>query len=118
VADIEDYNPDLLPPVVVRYLEQHADPEKREAVAQLFAANARVVDEGITYDGVDAIRGWLGKTASAYTYTTTLLGQYPDGEERWVVVARLEGDFPGGVAELRYRVSVADDRIVDLVIAP
>jgi hypothetical protein len=115
---MDDYNPELLPLVVVRYFEQHADPEKREAVAALFADDARVVDEGVTYDGVDAIRGWLGKTASAYTYTTTLLGQYSEGEDRWVVVARLERDFPGGVVDLRYRVSTADDRILDLVIAP
>ena len=36
----------------------------------------------------------------------------------WVAVNRLEGDFPGGVAELRYRFTLADDLVTELVIAP
>lgn len=113
-----DYDPSLLPPVIVRYLEIHDDRGERSAVAELFAPNARVVDEGIEYLGIDAVRGWLGRTASAYTFTTQLLGQQPDGDGRWVVFARLEGDFPGGVVDLRYRIETEGDRIADLVIAP
>jgi hypothetical protein len=35
-----------------------------------------------------------------------------------VATHRLEGDFPGGVAELDYRFTVDGDRITELVIAP
>lgn len=117
-VEYSPYAPELLPPVVVRYLEEHSHPENRDAVVELFAADARVVDEGIEHSGADAIRGWLARTGSAYTYTTTFLGQRSTGDGRWVILARLEGTFPGGVAELRYQVATQGDRIVDLVIAP
>ncbi|SIT84137.1 hypothetical protein [Microbacterium sp. RU33B] len=112
------YAPDDLPPVVVRFLEDHTDPESRRDIADLFASDGRVVDEGIEYLGLEAIGGWLGKAASAYTYTTTMLGQSAEEDGRWVVWARLEGNFPGGVADLRYRFATKNGVIADLVIAP
>lgn len=117
-ADYAPFDASLLPPAVARYLDDHADVDRRDSVAELFAPDARVVDEGIEYQGRDAIRGWLNKAASEYTYTSTLLGQQSVGDGRWVVLSRLEGNFPGGVVDLRYRVAVAGDQIVDLVIAP
>ena len=115
---ISAYDPDALPPVIARYLGAQADPAARRAIADIFAAQARVVDEGIEYAGIDAIRGWLTNAASEYTYTTTYTGQQRVAADRWVVHVRVEGDFPGGVADLRFRVSIEADRIVDLVIAP
>ncbi|MEX0664731.1 MAG: hypothetical protein WD598_08170 [Acidimicrobiia bacterium] len=40
------------------------------------------------------------------------------GPGTWVVVNRLEGDFPGGVVDLRYRFAVTDGLISELVIGP
>lgn len=114
----DPYTPATLPPVVARYVEEHADPERRKVMADLFAPDARVVDEGIEYVGADEIRGWLNKAASAYTYTITPLGQRAVDAHRWVVLARLEGNFPGGVVDLRYQIAIHQDRIADLVIAP
>lgn len=114
--DIQPFDADDLPAVVVRYLDAQGG-DRRSAI-DVFAPDARVTDEGIRYDGPDAIRGWLGTVATAYTYTTTLTGQQHVGEDRWIVIARLEGDFPGGVADLRYRFTVHGDRISELVIAP
>ena len=34
------------------------------------------------------------------------------------MVNHLEGDFPGGVVNLRYQFTVVDDLITELVIAP
>src|SRR5690606_41005821 len=68
VTDYSAYDTELLPPVVVSYLDRQTDPKQRASLAELFAADARVVDEGIEYRGIDAIRGWLGTTASDYTY--------------------------------------------------
>ena len=36
----------------------------------------------------------------------------------WIVVNHLEGDFPGGVVDLRYRFVMTGDLIAELVIAP
>jgi len=116
--DVTAYNPEALPAVVVRYLATHADRDKRQAMIELFTADARVVDEGVEYLGVDAIQRWLSTAASEYNYTTELVGQEHVASDRWVVLARLEGDFPGGVADLRYRFTTRDELILDLVIAP
>ena len=116
--DFSPYDPAALPPVVVRYLDTQADDARRHELAGLFDPDARVVDEGIEYSGVERIRGWLSTTASEYTYTTELVAQQRVASDRWVVLARLEGNFPGGVADLRYRFTSGDDAILDLVIAP
>ncbi|WP_199580368.1 hypothetical protein [Blastococcus sp. TBT05-19] len=45
-----------------------------------------------------------------------------DGERtddaHWVALTHVEGDFPGGVADLRYRFSTDGDLSAELVIAP
>lgn len=112
------YNPSILPPVIVRYLDAQVDRAQRMAISDVFACDARVVDEGIEHLGIDAIRGWLANTASEYTYTTTLTGQHCVDVDRWVVLARLEGNFPGGVDNLQFQFTVRFDKITDLVIAP
>ena len=111
------YNPSILPPVIVRYLDAQVDRAQRMAISDVFAADARVVDESIEYLGADAIEGWLANTASEYTYTTTLTGQHCVDVDRWVVLARLEGNFPGGVANLQFQFTVRFDKITDLAIA-
>ena len=116
-SELGPYDPQSLPRAIVRYLEAQADPHSRRLVADAFAADARVVDEGIAHSGIDAIRTWLETAASEYSYTTTFTGQHRDGD-RIVVGARLEGDFPGGVADVRFRFRARDERITDLVIAP
>ncbi|WP_108249331.1 nuclear transport factor 2 family protein [Planctomonas deserti] len=112
------YRPDALPPAVRRYLEAQKDTAGREAVADAFAPGARVVDENTEYVGGDAIRRWLTKAASEFTYTTTFTGQAETAADRQVVVARLEGDFPGGLVDLHFRFRVEDDLIAELIIEP
>ena len=116
--DFAPYEPAALPAVVVRYLGAQADPAERERLAVVFASDARVVDDNVIYEGVDAIHGWLTTVASEYTYTTTFIGQQRPDADRWAVLVRLEGNFAGGVVDLRYRFVVAGDLIQDLVIAP
>jgi len=118
MTDFSPYSPQGLPAIVTEYLDSQSDARGREAIADMFVPDGRVVDEGIEYLGVDAIRRWLRKTASAYAYTTTMIGQRGADATHWEVLARLEGDFPGGVVDLRYRFEIHGDRIIDLVIAP
>ena len=42
----------------------------------------------------------------------------PSTPNTWIVVNRLEGDFPGGVVDLRYRFVLSGDRISSLSIVP
>ncbi|RZS66458.1 SnoaL-like protein [Agromyces ramosus] len=92
----------------------------REAgkVEALFAENAVVTDQGETHRGLDEIRTWINEAINLFTTTLTFLGaREVDG----MVGAsyRLEGDFPGGVAELEYQFHLNDEgQIVQLVFAP
>lgn len=89
-----------------------------DGLAQL-APGATVTDDGRAYRGPDAVRGWLGQTASEYTYTTTPAGATHEGSGRCTVTQHLEGDFPGGSVDLRYHFTLdANGLIGELAIAP
>ncbi|MBS45686.1 MAG: DUF4440 domain-containing protein [Nocardioides sp.] len=107
--------PDALPVTVRAFLAAHVARET-EAALRLLAPDAVVVDEGQTYRGSEGVREFLERAGSEFTYTTELVAAGRGGPGRWVAVNRLEGDFPGGVAELPYRFSLSDDLIEELVI--
>jgi hypothetical protein len=116
--------PSQLPTTIRDYLAAHAAGETENAL-RTFAPTAEVTDEGHTYRGTDEVRRFLAKAGSQYTYTTELIGaERIDAtgaldSRRWVAVNRLEGDFPGGVVELRYRFALGDDDLIaELTIAP
>ena len=89
-----------IPTVITEYLERHLTRDEDGAI-NAFAPDATVVDEGRTYIGLPAIRSWLGRTSSEYTYTATVTGHEILDDGRIVVHRRLEGNFPGGIADLR-----------------
>lgn len=89
-----------------------------DAIVDLFTADAVVVDEGRTRRGTAEIREWQDHAASEYEYTTTVLDRVPDGEFACAVTVRLEGNFPGGTADLTFDFLLADGLISALTIAP
>ena len=77
-----------------------------------------VTDEGHTFRGTEEVSGFLRTASSEYTYTTDLVGAQRVDDDHWVALLHLEGDFPGGVADLRYRFTLVDDLVSGLAIAP
>ena len=108
---------DTLPPVITGYLAAHQARDLDPALAR-YTDDAVVVDEGRTYRGKKEIRDWLGRAASEYTYTTELVAAQRVDDEHYVAVHHLEGDFPGGVVDLRFQFTLRDGRIAELVIEP
>jgi hypothetical protein len=106
-----------LPDVVTRYFERDADRDI-DSIVSLFADDATVVDEGETRHGSTEIRAWQTGVASKYTYTTEITSTQALGPDRYVVIGRLTGNFPGGVADLKWDFTVAGHHITQLVIAP
>ena len=100
------------PEVVDRYLRA-ADARDVDALVACFAEDGTVLDEGETYVGRDAIRGWREGLASKYTYTVTVTGSAPVGDG-FDVTTHLEGDFPGGEADLTYHFGLRDGLITSL----
>ena len=109
--------PDQLPAPILGYLAAHV---ARDADAALrgFAPTTVIVDDDTTYRGTDKIRRFLSKAGAEFSYTTDLVGAQRIDGAHWVVTIRLEGDFPGGVVDLRYRFAMDGDLIAELVIAP
>lgn len=77
-----------------------------------------VVDQGESFRGTEEILGFLPEAGAEFSYTTELISARRIDEERWLVTNRLEGNFPGGVADLDYRFTMNGDSIAELVIAP
>jgi len=106
-----------LPAVVTTYLTAHRARDVTTAIST-FADDAAVTDEGHTYRGRDAIGTWLGSAGGEYTFTTEFTGATTADPAHVDVVQRLEGNFPGGVADLHYRFTLDCDAISRLVIEP
>lgn len=106
-----------LPEVITDYLTAHQARDLDPALAS-YTDDAVVTDEGRTYQGKREIRAWLSRSASEYTYTIELTGAVRVDAEHYVATHHLEGDFPGGVVDLRFRFALRDGLIAELVIEP
>jgi len=104
-----------LPKTITGYLTAHRLRDADAAIGA-FTDDAVVTDDGQTYEGAAAIHTWLDRSAAEYTYTIELTGAERIDDGRYVAVNHLEGDFPGGVADLRYRFTLSGGRIARLTI--
>ena len=109
--------PEDLPETITAYLAAHQARDVERAVA-LYTRDATVTDEGRDYHGPDQIGSWLSSAGSEYTYTTTLTHASRLDPSHFDVVHRLEGDFPGGIADLHFRFTLDGRRIARLIIEP
>jgi hypothetical protein len=105
-----------LPAPIRAYLTAHQNRDDAAAV-RAFAPDATVTDEGNTHTGTQAIRAWRQRASTEYTYTTRLTALRQVTDDTWIVGVRLEGNFPGGVADLEQRFTIRDGTITDLTIA-
>jgi len=104
------------PMAIATYLDA-VDRGDVEASLTAFTDDATVVDEGHTHTG-EAIRRWRSSAGSEFTYTNEFRGLHTVDEDHFVADFHLEGNFPGGVVDLRYRFALRDGRIEHLEIAP
>jgi ketosteroid isomerase-like protein len=109
-------DPTELPATIRSFLAAHAARDTGTAL-QTFGPDAVVVDDGRTFRGSDEVLDFLQNAGVEFSYTTELVGSERIDDEHWVARNHLEGDFPGGVADLTYRFTVDGDRITELVIA-
>ena len=107
--------PSSAPDVIARYFTAQAARDF-DTLLTLFADDAVVIDEGRTRRGASEIRAWRENVATAYEYTTELRGVTPSGEGMYVAQVHLEGNFPGGTVDLRYRFTIDGDAIRKLEI--
>jgi hypothetical protein len=106
-----------LPEVVLRFQDAH-DRRDADDALETFTPDAIVTDDGHTYRGRAEIRDWLSRASVEFTYTRTLIGAARVDDSTWLVTNHLEGDFPGGVVDLRYRFVISGGLLSKLDIAP
>lgn len=106
-----------LPAAVAGYLRA-AGAAEADALISCFTDDAQVTDEGRTWRGRGEIRRWWEGPANQYHYTVKVRGGQRIGTDRYVARIRLTGDFPGRVADVRYRFTLRDGLITALRIAP
>jgi hypothetical protein len=86
-----------------------------ESLAQCFAENAIVRDEGQTLEGLAAIKQWKVETRKKYQHTVEpLASAQKDGKT--IVTNRLTGNFPGSPIDLDFIFSLDGNTIVSLEI--
>jgi hypothetical protein len=86
-----------------------------ERLADCFASDAVVVDEGRTITGLDAIKAWKKESKTRYQYTLQPL-DVVQNKSAVKMRARLAGKFPGSPIEVTYRFELADGKIARLEI--
>lgn len=107
---------DNAPAPVTRFLDAPTDDP--QALAEIFIPDAVVLDEGHAHIGREAIRAWWAEAAAPFQVTTTIVTSEPFGDDAYLVRQHIEGDFPGGVADLEMRFALSGDHIAALMIYP
>jgi ketosteroid isomerase-like protein len=108
---------DQLPATITTYLTAHQARDVATAIAA-FTGNAIVTDEGRNYTGREEITAWMTTSASEYTFTTEFTCATELDAAHVDVLQHLEGDFPGGSADLHFRFTMDRALISRLVIEP
>jgi hypothetical protein len=104
-----------IPSVVTDYMDAHVVRDVERAIP-LFLPDATVTDERTVRSGTDAIRTWIETGAAEFTFTTTETGYALPAPDHVQIFARIEGDFPGGVADIVYDFQLRDGKIARIVI--
>ncbi|WP_372662650.1 nuclear transport factor 2 family protein [Amycolatopsis kentuckyensis] len=111
-----DLPSEQLPATVREFFAAHVVHDA-DTASSFLTRDAVVVDQDETFRGREEIHAFLRDAGAEFEYTTEQIGAHRVDDAHWVVTVRLEGTFPGGVAELDYRFTVRDDLIAELVIA-
>ena len=104
-----------LPEIITSYLRAHKARDLDAAIA-CYTIDARVTDEGSTYNGPQEIGDWLSRSASEFRYTIEAIGTTKIDNDHFDVLHHLEGNFPGGNVDLHFRFVLREGKIAQLVI--
>jgi SnoaL-like protein len=105
-----------MPLLLPRPIEVFMSPETThdpDAIAECFASDATVHDEGKTLKGLKAIQAWRLETAKKYRYTLEPVAASARGSKT-VVSAKCTGNFPGSPVTLEFVYTLEGGKIAAL----
>ncbi|GEA86112.1 nuclear transport factor 2 family protein [Cellulomonas cellasea] len=111
-----DLSSDILPTTVRDFLAA-STVHDADTASSFLVEDVVVVDQDETFRGRDKAHAFLRDAGAQFEYTTEQIGARRVDDDHWVVTLRLEGTFPGGVADLDYRFTLRGDLVTELVIA-
>jgi ketosteroid isomerase-like protein len=111
-----DLQSDPLPTTVRGFLAAHVVRDA-DTASSFLTDDVVAVDQSETFRGREQVHAFLRDAGSEFEFTTEQIGARCVDDDHWVVTVRLEGTFPGGVAELDYRFALREDLVSELVIA-
>ncbi|GAA4701178.1 hypothetical protein GCM10023215_45070 [Pseudonocardia yuanmonensis] len=111
-----DLRSDALPTTVRDFLAA-STVHDADTASSFLVEDVVVVDQNETFRGRDEVYAFVRDAGAEFEYTTEQIGARRVDDEHWVVTLRIEGTFPGGVADLDYRFTLRGDLITELVIA-
>lgn len=86
-----------------------------DGLADCFAADGTVLDEGRTLEGRDAIKAWNRAAKAKYGHRVEPL-ETEHHAGKIIVRGRVSGNFPGSPAVLAFNFQLVDDKIAHLEI--
>lgn len=104
-------------PTTIRAFQEAQAARDADAALTHLTPQAVISDIGESFSGEEALRRFVSEAGAEFTYTDEITTVKRDGE-LWVVSHHLEGNFPGGKADLDYRFALAGERIerLDIVL--
>jgi ketosteroid isomerase-like protein len=103
-----------LPPAIDLYVKAENAGDV-ESLAECFASDAIVRDEGHTYEGLAAIKAWKAETKKRYNHIVEPL-EVAQRDGKTVLKAKLSGNFPGSPVTLAFSFVFEDGKITSLEI--
>jgi hypothetical protein len=86
-----------------------------EAMISQLTPGAIVEDEGGTYVGLDAVRGWMVETIRKYDFNIEITEVHEE-PGRTIATGRISGTFPGSPVTVRHEFTLDGGKIARLVI--
>lgn len=104
-------------PTTIRAFLDAQEARDADAALGLLTPAAVISDVKESFSGEDSLRRFVTEAGAEFTYTTEVTGVRRDGAT-WVVAHHLEGDFPGGTADLDYRFVLDGEHVerLDIVV--
>ena len=101
-----------LPKPIAAYLAAE-NGDDTEVLAQCFANDAIIRDEGRKIAGLAVIKEWKAESKKKYQHTVEPLS-FVQKEGKTVVMARVAGKFTGSPLDLQFVFSIKDGKIASL----
>ncbi|MFP6850808.1 MAG: nuclear transport factor 2 family protein [Pseudomonas sp.] len=86
-------------------------------LAACFSANATVIDENRTHQGIEAIKAWQTEARQTFTYRVEPL-EASQAQGKLSVITRVTGNFPRSPVKLNQLFLLQDGLIHSLEITP